>query len=104
VATTSAYLHARPATPAPASWLRENFSPQFNKLPLPVQRNGVMDVMTAVSTAPGDSIMKTTKQNRPTLKRPPPPRRWPNEAAEGHQEGYRRATEAPCYASQAEGQ
>jgi site-specific recombinase XerD len=61
VATTSAYLHARPGDSSARFLAAGSFPPQFSKLPLPVKRAGVMDVMTAVSTAPGDYKMKTNE-------------------------------------------
>src|SRR6185295_9023148 len=68
VATTSAYLHARPGDSS-ARFL--NLSPQFTQSTLPLQRTGVMDVMTAVPTARGDSIMTSTTEETKTSKTAP---------------------------------
>ena len=49
VATTSAYLHARPGDSS-ARYLSETFLRNSGKSALPLERTGVMDVIDAVTT------------------------------------------------------
>ncbi|HYW48246.1 MAG TPA: tyrosine-type recombinase/integrase [Bryobacteraceae bacterium] len=63
VATTSAYLHARPGDSS-ARFLAETFLPKSGESALLLQRPGVMDVMTAVTTAPGDYTMTSNAEEQ----------------------------------------
>ncbi|MBZ5623510.1 MAG: tyrosine-type recombinase/integrase [Acidobacteriia bacterium] len=54
VATTSAYLHARPGDSSSRFLSAETFLPKSGGVALPSERAGVMDVMTAAPTAEGD--------------------------------------------------
>jgi integrase/recombinase XerD len=65
VATTSAYLHARPGDSS-ARFLAETFLPKSGKSALPLQHTGVMDVMTAAAAAKGDSIMTSNAEEQAT--------------------------------------
>jgi hypothetical protein len=56
VATTSAYLHARPGDSSARFLSTERFLPKSAGYALPSERAGVMDVMTAVDSAKGDHI------------------------------------------------
>jgi hypothetical protein len=57
VATTSAYLHARPGDSSARFLNAEMFLQKSVGSALPLKRPGVMDVMTAAAAAPGDYIM-----------------------------------------------
>jgi hypothetical protein len=59
VATTSAYLHARPGDSSSRFLSAETFLPKSDGVALPSERTRVMDVMEAASTAPGEKQMKT---------------------------------------------
>jgi len=56
VATTSAYLHARPGDSSARFLNVGSVSPQFTKSTLPLPRTGVMDVVAA-DAAKGDYTM-----------------------------------------------
>ena len=100
VATTSAYLHARPGDSSARFLNAGSLSAQFSKSTLPLQRTRVMDVMNAVPTAQGDSTMtSTTEETKHPGSHHPGCR---TEAAESQQEGHRRATEARRCARQGE--
>src|SRR5438477_370975 len=59
VATTSAYLHARPGDSSARFLSPETFLHKSGERALPFARSRVIDVMTAVSTGSGDFTMKT---------------------------------------------
>ena len=59
VATTSAYLHARPGDSSARFLTPGRLSPEFSKLPLPLERPGVMDVIDTVSRGKESTYMKT---------------------------------------------
>jgi integrase/recombinase XerD len=61
VATTSAYLHARPGDSS-ARFLPQTFLSKFGRSALPFPAAGVMDVITAASTAKGDYAMTSNEQ------------------------------------------
>ena len=59
VATTSAYLHARPGDSSARFLSAETFLPKSGDVALPSERTGVMDVMSAAPAAKGEKQMKT---------------------------------------------
>jgi hypothetical protein len=59
VATTSAYLHARPGDSSARFLAVPELSPQLSTLPLPFQSTGVMDVIDTVSREKERTYMKT---------------------------------------------
>jgi integrase/recombinase XerD len=66
VATTSAYLHARPGDSSARFLATETFLPKSVKSALPLQHTRVMDVMTAAAAAKGDLIMTSNAEEQAT--------------------------------------
>jgi hypothetical protein len=66
VATTSRYLHARPGDSSARFLTLSKLSSDSSGIHLLVPGTGVMNVLTAASTAPGENIMKTKKNAEQT--------------------------------------
>jgi hypothetical protein len=62
LATTTAYLHARPGDSSARFLATETFLPKPGGSTLPLQSTRVMDVVNAVPTAPGDYSMTTMNE------------------------------------------
>jgi len=87
VATTSAYLHARPGDSS-ARFLNPGNLSGHSKSALPSQPTRVMDVMNAVPTAPGDPTMTSTNEETKTQEAAMAPEPKPPKAS-------KKATAAP---------
>jgi hypothetical protein len=67
VATTTAYLPARPGDSSARFLAPETILHNSGQAALPSERPGVMDVMTAVNTAPGDRTMTSNNEQQTTI-------------------------------------